>query len=830
MPLTISYSFDGSELSDYGAERDPSIMWWTSADPLWSESIPVEWTNKKERLFSVEHTVTIPIEDNAKLREDDTIRMECIVMAPNQDGLFARSKAGSSWIYLNQLIPYLKKAKNNEMMVELRLQTYQPNEEPFLKGRLTLKLKDQSKLKNISWAFKGSDFSLVMSNSNLFGAVINYGALRNMCPFDERTQSDGLHFSPIDNTVKYVHAPVWINEGAPLMGNFYWVQYTPYIHDEAFYANLANIALSRRQMTREQVIGIVDRQFKSDADAISHEFFDVLCLMSDMFTIVSTSLPYIGDFTNTGKRGKHAKGEQVSIESFHDALRMLGGDCEDLAQLIHRVASGLEEGNPALANKGVHFSKRGGWKDPLLQSMQRVCHIYVPMGSLGSVVGAYLGQKEKNKSPYPPIIYSKEDYDIELGAHMWWEWIPLAKVEKLMQSANKSRPFRLYPDEKQYKWENSMAHFVGEGTGYMDPLLRPISDYFNHDPVEQKKRVEKYSNILSVFGHIAKNSEKLCKAQYQRIQSMLTYQPDIRLTKFYRETTHCYTDKFYREGYNFSEFSWVHLSPRVNESDGKIQAPQNGWVWGVSMRDKLYDKQNVGLVVSPGYTDIELHVTKTVLRQLPPLAQLRVESSVDVVSSMKAMGKEFQNDLDSITKGRKSDSKITIVNAIFKRADFETTETRTLVLNDVRKIKEIVKAELFCETVTSEIHNYRIALQYQVPKAEAAPIHSTIGTFNPIQDSIGQVSQVKKAMQTKPNVVIEWKPMLEFSKVEVKEEKKTFDDFVQMDSYLRGLRDAEKSKKRKEENEYYSEAYDKADEMREIGIFPRIVFTSTDDQ
>lgn len=768
--IIISYRYDGSELAEREFERDPEILWWCTSNPTWAKFEKVIWEdgdNSKEKTYikSIVHTITIPVGDVKKLRIDDGIGAECVVQAPNQDGRPVGSKAGSTFIFLKDILDYQRSNLRTpfETILEFRLQTYQPDNVPFLKGRMTIKLENHVNTLNMGWKFSGHSYPNVPKMAGAFEQVISNGILRNLFPFDERAREIKGYFPPVDKSVDRVHAPIWVGERGAVPGMYFWVHYTNHPLDEKFYSNLARIALARNRMDPDDFMHAIEEQFSSNEKTISPKFVDALTVIVDMCLIPSTSLPYIGDFTDTGKRGKtkffdRGKKRRVDIESFHDAKRMRGGDCEDLANLIDRVMTGIYVGMPELANKGVSYMEHGSWNDKILRYMQRVSRLYVNMGSLGSVVGAYLGQKEGQKMERPPIIHSEQDNNVELGAHMWWEWSPLNRVEAHINATNSSHKFKLFPNEVQYPWEQDLPQFVGEGTGYLSPLQLPISEYFKSNKEEASRRTEQQVIKINAMKHLGKVSKRLKFGQIQRIQSVIEDVPDMRITTFYREATHCYSNLPLRNGFNFGEFTLTQLSERISESTKKPEsgnpAPRTDWGFGVSMRDRL-KFEPFGLVVSPGYTETELHVVKSILRQFPPLAPLSVNVSKSFKTQFETLCTGFGDDMKKIVKGRKQLEKGCYLNVMFRSDDFSNKEIRDEITEDILSIKDIASVDVTPEIIADDIHNVRITIWMNDAKTLIS----------------GHVDETEKPKKERYVVDLEWKS-----------DKTEFDETYEFDS------------------------------------------------
>lgn len=374
----------------------------------------------------------------------------------------------------------------------------------------------------------------------------------------------------------------------------------------------------------------------------------------------------------------------------------------------------VEVGRPELADSKVSHKIHGSWNDPLLQSMQKVCRIYVGLGTLGSVVGAYLGQKEKTDKPTPPVIYSYDDMNVDLGYHMWYEYMPVAKLESLINKTNPASKFSVYPGETRAPWEKKMPHHVLEGTGYLSSDLLPIGEYFKGDPVEASRRITDRKNNLLATVYLMKNTKTLKSGQIQRQQYMTENIPDVRLTRFYRDTTHCYTDKLMRLNFNIGEFTWSYMSPRIKERDGVAENYPSGnggnaWKWGVPLRDKLLGVQNLGLVVTPGHTDDELHAMKSVTRQMPPLDN-PLPTSAETEAKVVKLCEHLNESAKKFVEKRTHSKPFSVpINVYYKYADL-TSEVQDGILHDIKEFPGICDASISPECLTEDILNVRISL------------------------------------------------------------------------------------------------------------------------
>lgn len=748
MDIVIKVRFDKKYLAGEDYEKSPQLQFWTSAHETFFATLPLDWSDAESAL-SMQKQISIPIGDPASLRIDDTIRVACTVLTQNQDNKWLRTKAGSACFFIKGLLEHQKKTqagKGFSFKRELRMATcMDQNGKNLLKGVVHLELVNHQEVCRTNWKFTSHPYALecnprepldVGPNEKLT-KIIMYFALRNHLPYQQVESEDGtdavatkpkfdLPLKPIDETVSSMHCPIYMTEVGPLPTQLYSVTYTqPKEHDEAFYLNLARTALSRYRMAEDVFITAVDEQYSNETGSdFSDQFFQAVVIMADACCILSTMMPYIGDMTYVSRAGAE-KGKRISIESFNDMLRFRADDCEGSAQLIHRISFGFKYGRGEFANPQVPHQAHGSWKSPLLQRFQRIAHSYVRFQSLGSVVGAYIGQKKKLREP--PVIGSPEDTKIRPGGHMWHEMVPVGKTETLMKKTNPDHPFKLQAGKKEKRppWEEKLPILVGEGTGYLYPLIKPLGDYFQDDSKRRAEYTEKQRLRVLGTAYIDKLSETLKLGMIQRQQKMLIYDANRRLTTFYREQVHAYTDDTLMEGYPISQMTWLQFGGRMEDSKATVSSVQLGnqldfspqhaiWNYGVSMRDRHYDKPNLGLLVATGYDVHELHAIRTLLRQMPPQEKpIYEEPAPEFCEKVRTACTNFQEEAKKIiaaASDRNTESRATYVN-VYVRADaFTDPAINSLLLKDIENLKAIVEVQCFFDVIMKDIHTVRIAL------------------------------------------------------------------------------------------------------------------------
>ncbi len=745
--LNLEFRYRG-KLAKAPLEQDPAIHFWTSTVRSGTQGetcVKVNWDDESKQI-SETHVVSVPLGNVKQLREDDMVRMEAIVQSPNYTGRHVGAHAGAAGFYFRDIYDALEEEGKFENEFELRMPQLIVQGKPYLKGRLYVRVTSQAQSILDEWKFTPVEpYHLVEANEKPLQKYLESSVDISVFPYTEGAKSIGAHFPPTTDHIGRIHAPVWQNVVAT-PGFAYWINYTDYAADEPFMSNLAKVALARYHTSPQWFVDTVDKQFaRGDADAYNEDFTMAAAFTAGMLVLPSVSLSYKGDETYTFSRGLFSSNtHNTSIEAFSDALRLNGGDCEDVANLIGRVARMLEWGRPELADKTVLWMKKGGWTDPVLQRMQRIAHIYVGVGSLGSVTSQRLEQtmfnKDDENNGYKPlIINSREDNESQIGAHMWWEWIPLARFEVLMNIANSSKPFSLYPNEKRADWEHKIPHLVGEGTGWLYPLILPREEHFTGKSHRIQARRDHEKRLL-VYKQILPDARFLNFAQVEQYPKLVKDIPEARLSDFYRRTGSAYTDKFFNEGWNFGEFMWTHLPSRQSSGIGARSSSKGEWSYGVNMRYKLLNSQvagsqaesrespdfeKVALLTVPGLFDEERETIRSLLRQLPPqrTPQITSERRKNLNEHAMPAVEDFQKAADEITGSRRplrDPNRRDHINLILRGPEFFLGALegygllRKGILEDIAARKDIYDVKTAFEIITDDIYNVCVTLYVNV--------------------------------------------------------------------------------------------------------------------
>lgn len=740
-------------------EISPKLYVWSTTSPILKSTTYEESQGHFDNTIPRKIDLPINIGNKSVLRQDDALHFECRVLCENQDGKMVGVRAGTAGIYLYPILQALKSSPKNagpfETKADLRLPTFTENGVPYTKASVQVKIMNTEELLRKNIRFEDTDeFSYVSSNSEFINNVVFSRAGLRLYPFTEDGKKES-NISPSDPSMNGLHAPLWINN-VYLPVIFYWLYNLCSETSEEFLKNLANIALDRNKISRETFIKTVEAQFNIDPDEDSYDpLFSKMCgLTLEACCILPTALRYISDITYTkGVTGSYTR---AMIESFNsDPYLLGGGDCEDLHVILQNVATFMEVGAKENAT-GDGYAAHGSWKDPVLKNMQRILHIYCVTGQLGTVTSKFLGENEKNKTvastpsyivddgtsipkikmPEPIIIGSDEDKNVEIGGHMWVEGIPIVKMEDFIEETmEKGTKFRTYPNEKRYAWGYRCPWLTGEGTGYMDTQMRVSSDYYFDDPLLDKKIKDDTAMKFAAYTFVSDNTVHISKGYTKRFQSRSVDVPDMRLSRFYRDSTEFATNKFVRAGYRFGQFIWKRYGIRQPETaTGEVEGRRErkkkeidrdaDILWGVDFRDRLTCKSEIGVFVVPGINETEYKVAKSLLRHIRPTTQFTrnpsefksMKSNQEIADLIEKLNKR----LEGINSSRKSEDSAAITDDVmsptstdifylYRREDF--MEVHEWIHKDVEIHYEITHAKAILEIIYEDLINVRLEMK-----------------------------------------------------------------------------------------------------------------------
>jgi hypothetical protein len=763
--LHMILRYDRSNLAPEAFESSPELYIWTTAnDQKVCKKYPITFkdplTEKSEFI-----SVSIDLKDISNLREDDTVRFEVLVLSPNQEQVYVKSKAGTGTLYLSDL----KKMSLDESpltgVIELRVRSLQDDDgNDFLKGVIEYKINNER-----MDIFDGMSFERDKNSSTkyyinkpekqeLLDKVIGLSLLKNYIPFTDNSGRPVEPFLPSHEEIECCHINGWSSGSGMMPEYLFWLgpDFTNNKPDESFYLNLFNITLDRWGWTPEKYNDVIEKQFNQKEKHLSCDFIQAIGILSDALVLPAISMPYIGDYVFTAKRSDCDKNSGcVDVESFQDAFRFNGGDCEDLGRLVYGIALAI-----------LYYNN---WKSSILNHAKMILGLYVHFGICGSVTGAYLGQK---KAAAAPIINSDEDNNIKPGYHMFGILIPLKQVLKNLCFTNKKQKeeiHHLFDNSESYAWESELPVKILEGTGWMEALLKPVdayyspkkkykseSDFFEEELEElkekkkkatgeererikkdiselneisvQEKFVQKRKKQLEARVTILSQSKKIPCGQLKTLQNKLQQNQNEhrRTTSFYRRVTHVYTDYFLRLGYNISSFLFV-------------LEKNHRWYYGVNLEEIIYN-EDIGLFIMPGYLPEEFKAANVTLRQEmpwvnPTVQKVSIYSSqgTDITKSVESKIIEFKKSLTNYVDNFKKDDSTVIIS--YRPEIFMKTKFFEELVCEIKNNKAIMHVSLKMDYITDVISWIR--LEYHVTSIN--PPYFVLNTHFTPQTSVNKL-------------------------------------------------------------------------------------------
>lgn len=682
--------------------------------------------------------------------------------APSEAGPLVGGRAGAGSIALRDLRDRVVRDGSD---VVLELVMSQPgvsssnsNDKVYRKMNVRITgvvgARDRRWVKQWSCTEATSEFDLVPSQMPFHDQLLEDYAWVQLYPYLEEAAGQGVGFAPSHEAIAPIHAPVWFaNVRVP--GWAFWIQTGVPVYDDPmreFLAVLARTALERHDLDVQDFVNRVDRQMDRKDDAYDDDFTYVVAAAMDACAIAAVSLYYRYDeaYRVSAHWFKKPTASKRQIESFHDALAMAGGDCEDLGSLIHRVFRWIQLGEPRWATRTEYWRAYGGWTDPVLDHMQRIFYWYVSGGALGSVTAARFTPQPGGLQAL--LIESDEDEKLPIGGHMWQEAMPVVKVEELMARMNSGGPIRpgagtLRPDfvgrgfGREYPgWVGKLPHTIGEGTGAMYPLVLPLRMYM-HTEDGRRRAVARHDRMIRALEFLQESTEAIKRLQIQRYSDRADPVADARVNYFYRRTTKFSTDDMALHGIPRFDLVWTRKGRRRREREVAFDIahvpgearPGTHPTWGVDMRDKILSanagafgdgKPLVALTVTPPVTDEEMASFKSRIRHLPKWRQPRRTAAQmrQVQRVLDDLLTHFRADVKSIMEQQRSGEAetaaadvqpedVTRVNCIFRRNEFTIPRLRKAVTLDLQKIAaRIARVEADTEMFDNDVYNVRLSL------------------------------------------------------------------------------------------------------------------------
>jgi hypothetical protein len=267
--------------------------------------------------------------------------------------------------------------------------------------------------------------------------------------------------------------------------------------------------------------------------------------------------------------GEDPTKQQIAVESFNELADYASGDCEDLGCLSMRIANTWSRTEWDAAS------------DPLVHAVGRLLRQYVFALTLGSVRSAALGnEKQTLHEEEAGEIDGATDRKQKYGAHMWCLGIPAVRfcalIARMVPDFQASSIWRQQPALVSAEWIKVLPVLNMEGTGYVTSLLQPAISYIvvggaNGESVELLKqaKLDEQDRTTRVYAYLESKTNSRFLGSLMTIKHQartLNDKPNYRLTRFYRQITHLYTDWLQQFGYSNVDFLAGNIGQRVPPS------------------------------------------------------------------------------------------------------------------------------------------------------------------------------------------------------------------------------------------------------------------------
>lgn len=786
--LEISFKYKG-KLAGGKDEYDPVIHAWSStySSDRGITDCEIEWENEAQQI-SKSHTMKVMLKDVHALTQDSSIWLEVVADGINEDRVPVGVRAGMAQIYLRDIAKAHQEKGHFEDAFDLVLPTYQRKDGPYKKGKIQVSVSKAANQNVLSqMKFKPlNKFDLVKENEEFIETMLDYTTQSAVFPFDPNSKKIGGPFEPASKNLEGFNAPLWQNNVTVPIAH-YFQQYSDMVHDENTMKNFAKIGLDRAGIDATDFCNVVSAQMKERGSKYDVRFTEMVTATVSTACLLSTSMPYKSDETFRVKGGK---AKRVPVESFNDGIRMGGDDCEGLAEINHRVARIIEMGDPKKADPKVSWKREGSWDDPVLQAMQQIMHIMVPLGTLGEVTSSRLGNSKGTNKNNPLIIDSDEDVNhVEFGFHMWWEHMSLYDFERRINKniADPQKHLHLFPEEGELpQWHAQIPHLIGEGTGWLFPLLRPLAEYYETDSQNKKSSSKKEKTIekretsshltiekaeslhrakLSSFEIATKNGVALQVANVEKQPELTEYHADARLSGFYRRSTTSYTDKLKRNGINLTEFVWLENRPRKPESsmhsfEKGEEFLTNKWRWGVNVRDKLYKKEEISLLPMPELHQHEDMLYRSLSKHLSPTVSplLSKKTELELRQAIEPKLAELQKRLDQINANKRYSNEHPLIKQhfVYREEMFfasklgDGTTLPQQLFKDIESNANIVSAKLIYEPLTDAFQNVRLTVDVITPELHKITLDHRFSKDRSVLGNFLDIASIQPSSSQKP--------------------------------------------------------------------------------
>ena len=650
---------------------------------------------------------------------DARIHFEASVFAESADGPAVGEPGGTGSLTFRELKEYVAMKPGYSIRVPLQqIGVKGPKMVIVIDG---LDAKDNDRVESWIFADNATRDSLTPASVPYHNDVLKKWAYKNMWKFTREAASRGVKLEGAVTAVRGLHLPI-ARLNVPVPHPMYWMLNgdIPFGDEanalEVVFSNLLDMALRRMNWTylgRQGFIKVIKDQttLQSVDPAYNEEFTDACAIMAHVCSIVSTQFYYKPDEVHIGN------GRTRDVELFFDAMHMAGGDCEDTGSLIARTFLWLRSGNADLkapSSRRAYHRETGGWRNPGVDALQRLCYWYAAVGCIGSVTAARVAPGAGGEAP-EIIINSQTDRELPVGGHAYTTFVPIVRLEELIARMNpttfgsgapKLRPN--VPGKRYPAWAKKLPTMIGEGTGDLYPLALPPDAYY-YSPSIRRDKMDMHRRIGNAF-KLLRATKVLRRLQVQRHSAYDETKAGMRIGSFYRRATHGYCVDMPSFGGTF-----VMKGPRTSEQrigaipgdPGPTEYPR----MGVNQRDILlaandgaYGDGNpeVAIALNPPLELTEITSFRTRCKQLRPWSMPRVTATEreKLAAEFAPLIQEFeQMAQQTAVRPRDVADDLDVVLALrFRRNEFALNNARAAALVELKRLRTyIVKISVHFE-------------------------------------------------------------------------------------------------------------------------------------
>ena len=435
-------------------------------------------------------------------------------------------------------------------------------------------------------------------------------------------------YKPTNDLVVRVHCPEFKTHFSEIPGSSYVFSVPLVGTSEEVFDNILQIALDRAGVKRSDFIRVAQGQLSARNKGSSdwdYRFHNITRIIADMLCIFATSLYYMSDFVDESrsKRGKSVhfqRGSVREVEFFKILRIVLGDDCEGLAREIYM------EIDEILALRNV--------QSDAMRLVQQVLELYVPCLTLGAVTMRALSLAGGTLKKDDVIAHI---YTVLIPRHLFQERLIYTAGPELTPHACE---FPITKEDLDVReWETHLEIMICEGTGMLDPWVKPLVDYYDatHRDIglrAEKALVHTQETRFDLEGRSSQLSQLAAAKVYQLARDDSAFKGRDE-SDFYKMVSCLWTDYFLRRGQHVSDFALVYESRKT---------------YSVTFHDFINQASDMKIVPVIEWTQEQEECIEDILDEEEPLPRLVAINS----GTRQRIKRDVDNILGSLVSGKQT--------------------------------------------------------------------------------------------------------------------------------------------------------------------------------